>query len=143
MPGGGIGREEDGSMADEEKAAGGIPGPMQQFVNQLRRMTADMESLTGLGGPLPPRTTLPMMPGLPMPGALSSKELKSIATNVKAQRQSIQALQAQLTAFDQQLGGPGGHPRPACRVERPLGGARAADDEHGPATEVRCLNPPV
>jgi hypothetical protein len=103
VPGGGTGREEDGSMADEEKATGGIPGPMQQFVNQLRRVTADMESLTGLGGPLPPRTTVPMMPGLPMPGALSAKELKSIATNVKAQRQSIQALQAQLTAFDQQL----------------------------------------
>jgi hypothetical protein len=90
-------------MADEEKATGGIPGPMQQFVNQLRRMTADMERLTGLGGPLPPRTTVPMMPGLPMPGALSAKELKSISSNIKAQRQSIQALQAQLTAFDQQL----------------------------------------
>ncbi len=103
MPGGGTGREEDGSMADEEKATGGIPGPMRQFVYQLRRMTADLESLTGLGGPLPPRTAMPMMPGLPMPGALSAKELQSIATNVKAQRQSIQALQAQLTGFEQQL----------------------------------------
>jgi hypothetical protein len=103
VPGGGTGREEDGSVADEEKVTGGISGPMHHFVNQLRRMTADMESLTGLGGPLPPRTTVPMMPGLPMPGALSAKELNSIATNVKAQRQSIQALQAQLTAFDQQL----------------------------------------
>jgi hypothetical protein len=78
-------------------------GPMQQFVAQLRRMTADLESLTGFGGALPPGTTVPLMPGLPMPGALSAKELKSIATNVAAQRRSIQALQAQLTAFEEQL----------------------------------------
>ncbi len=90
-------------MADEEKATVGIPGPIQQFVAQLRRMTADLEHLTGLGGPLPPRAIMPSMPGLPMPGALSAKELKSVATNVAAQRRSIQALQAQLSAFDQQL----------------------------------------
>ena len=92
-------------MADDERPTGGIiPGPVQQFVAQLRRMTADLESLTGLGGPLPPRAAIPLMPGLPMPGALSAKELKSIATNVTAQRRSIQALQVQLTAFEEQLG---------------------------------------
>ena len=91
-------------MADEKKA-GGIPlaGPMQQFVTQLRRMTADLEGLTGLHGPLPPRAALPSMPGLPLPGAMSAKELKSIASNIAAQRSSIQALQAQLTAFEEQL----------------------------------------
>ena len=82
-------------MADDEKPTGGIiPGPVQQFVAQLRRMTADLESLTGLGGPLPARAAIPMMPGLPLPGALSAKELKyPIASNVTAQRRSIQALQ--------------------------------------------------
>ena len=86
------------------RPAGSSPGPVQQFVAQLRRMTADLESLTGLGGPLLPRAAIPLMPGLPMPGALSAKELKSIATNVTAQRRSIQALQVQLTAFEEQLG---------------------------------------
>jgi len=80
-------------MADEPA------GPMQQFVTQLRRMTADLENMTGLGGP----HGVPSMPGFPLPGALSAKELKSIATNVTAQRRSIQALQAQLTAFEEQL----------------------------------------
>jgi hypothetical protein len=80
-------------MADEPA------GPMQQFVAQLRRMTADLENMTGLGGP----HGAPSVPGFPLPGALSAKELKSIATNVSAQRRSIQALQAQLTAFEEQL----------------------------------------
>ena len=40
---------------------------------------------------------------MPLPGALSAKELKSISTTVAAQRSSIQGLQAQLTAFDEQL----------------------------------------
>ena len=89
-------------MADEEKATGGFPSP-HDFVAQLRRMTTYMEGLTGLGVPLPFQSRMPSVAGLPMPGALSAKELKSIATNVAAQRSSIQALQAQLTAFDQQL----------------------------------------
>jgi hypothetical protein len=78
-------------------------GPMQDFVAQLRRMTSYMEGLTKLGIPLPPTTALPSVAGLPLPGALSAKELKSIATSVAAQRSSIQTLQAQLTAFDEQL----------------------------------------
>ena len=80
------------------------PGPMQEFVAQLRRMTSYMEGLTRLGVPLPPTTSLPSVAGVPLPGALSAKELKSISTTVAAQRSSIQSLQAQLTAFDEQLG---------------------------------------
>ena len=81
------------------------PGPMQEFVAQLRRMTSYMEGLTKLGIPLPlpPTSSLPSVAGVPLPGALSAKELKSISTSVAAQRSSIQSLQAQLTAFDEQL----------------------------------------
>src|SRR5271165_1614088 len=91
-------------MADEEKAIGGIPGPMQQFAAQMRRMTADLEKLTGVGVPIPPWVAMPSKPGVLLPGALSAQQLKSTATTIAAQRKSIQALRAQLAAFDQQLG---------------------------------------
>ena len=80
-----------------------IPAPMQDFMAQLRRMTSYMEGLTKLGVPLPPTAALPSVAGLPLPGALSAKELKSISSSVAAQRSSIQSLQAQLKAFDEQL----------------------------------------
>ncbi len=80
-----------------------VPAPMQEFMAQLRRMTSYMEGLTKLGVPLPPTAALPAVAGMPLPGALSAKELKSISTSVAAQRSSIQSLQAQLKAFDQQL----------------------------------------
>lgn len=80
-----------------------IPAPMQDFMAQLRRMTSYMEGLSKLGVPLPPTAALPSVAGIPLPGALSAKELKSISTSVAAQRSSIQSLQAQLKAFDEQL----------------------------------------
>ena len=80
-----------------------IPAPMQDFMAQLRRMTSYMEGLTKLGVPLPPTAALPTVAGMPLPGALSAKELKSISSSVAAQRSSIQSLQAQLKAFDEQL----------------------------------------
>ena len=80
-----------------------IPAPMQDFMAQLRRMTSYMEGLTKLGMPLPPTAALPTVAGMPLPGALSAKELKSISTSVAAQRSSIQSLQTQLKAFDEQL----------------------------------------
>ena len=80
-----------------------IPAPMQDFMAQLRRMTSYMEGLTKLGVPLPPTAALPSVAGIPLPGALSAKELKSISSSVAAQRSSIQSLQAQLKAFDEQL----------------------------------------
>lgn len=88
-------------MADEKD---GLAGPIHEFVSQLRRMTAYMEGLTRLGVPLPVQSSVSSIAGMPLPGALSAKELKSIASNVAAQRSSIQALQAQLSAFDEQLG---------------------------------------
>ena len=84
-------------MADEEKTSGGTPGPIQEFVGQLRRFTERLEGMTGLSG------SFPLQPTVPLPGALSAAQLESIASGVTAQRRSIQALQAQLTAFDEQL----------------------------------------
>jgi uncharacterized coiled-coil protein SlyX len=90
-------------MADEEKSSGPAPGPIQEFASQLRRITEKLEGMTGLSGSLPSQPTVPTLPGLPLPGAISAAQLQSIASGVMAQRRSIQALQAQLTAFDEQL----------------------------------------
>ena len=86
-------------MADDEQGTSGIvPGLAEEFVDQLRAITGRLEGLAGSGARLPP------VPGaFPLPGALSAVQLKSIAESVAAQRRSIEALQAQLSAFDGQL----------------------------------------
>lgn len=90
-------------MADEENTSGGTSGPAQESITQLRRITARLEGMTGLSEFLPSQPAVPSLPGLPLPGALSAAQLNSIAAGVAAQRRSIQALQAQLAAFDEQL----------------------------------------
>ena len=52
---------------------------------------------------LPALSSLPGLRNLPVPGALTAAQIKSIATAVTAQRRSIEALKTQLTAFDEQL----------------------------------------
>jgi hypothetical protein len=86
-------------MADEEQgASAAFPRLIQEFTGQLREATERLQGLAGLGGSLPPT------PGaFPLPGAMSAAELTSIADSIAAQRRSIQALQAQLSSFDQQL----------------------------------------
>ena len=86
-------------MADEEHSASGIvPGLVQEFIAQFRRITAGLEDLAGL------RERLPVVPGaLPLPGTLSAAELTTIADSIAAQRRSIEAMKAQLSSFDQQL----------------------------------------
>lgn len=86
-------------MADDEQGTSGIvPGLAQEFIAQLRAITGRLEGLAGSGARLPPA------PGVfPLPGALSAAQLKSVAESVAAQRRSIEALQAQLSAFDGQL----------------------------------------
>jgi hypothetical protein len=53
------------------------------------------------------RQFLPGQPASPgasaLPGALSAAQLKSITDSIAAQRRSIKTLQAQLSAFDEQL----------------------------------------
>jgi|ERR1022692_4196327 hypothetical protein len=91
---------------DENSSPGAVPSLMQEFVAQLRGVTDRLADLTGLGGSFPPVPALPSLPGLrtwPAPGAFSAAQLKSVAASIAAQRRSIQALTAQLGAFDEQL----------------------------------------
>jgi hypothetical protein len=100
-------------MADDQAStSGGIPGLTQDFMTQLRRVIERLEGLTTIGESLPPVPGLPSVPSLsslpgvrslPRPGGLSAAQLKSVASAVAAQRRSIEALKAQLTAFDEQL----------------------------------------
>ena len=71
---------------------------VEAFIAQLRAITGGLEGLAGSGA------RLALVPGaFPLPGALSAAQLRSIAESVAAQRRSIEALQAQLSAFDGQL----------------------------------------
>ena len=83
----------------EQNTSGLVPGLVQEFIGQLRASTEKLQSLTGL--PAHP----PLAPGArpPLPGALSAAQVGSIRDSIAAQRRSIEALQAQLTAFDEQL----------------------------------------
>jgi hypothetical protein len=86
-------------MADEQHSAAGIvPGLVQEFIAQFRRITEGLEGVAGL------RERLPIVPGaFPLPGTLSAAELATIADGIAAQRRSIEAMKAQLSSFDQQL----------------------------------------
>jgi hypothetical protein len=85
-------------VGDEPGTPGMVPGLAEAFMAQLRVITAGLEALAGSGARLPPA------PGaFPLPGALSSAQLSAITASVAAQRRSIGALQAQLSAFVEQL----------------------------------------
>jgi hypothetical protein len=86
-------------MADDEQSTSGmVSGLAQVFVSQLRAVTEGLENLAGFGE-RPPSDRGPF----PLPGALSAAQVTSIADSVAAQRRSIEALKAQLSAFDEQL----------------------------------------
>jgi hypothetical protein len=86
-------------MADAEHTTPGpVPGLVQEFIGQLRAATEQLEGLTGLSGHLPGTSSVP-----PLPGALSAAQVSSIRDSIAAQRRSIEPLQAQLSAFDEQL----------------------------------------
>ena len=69
---------------------------IEEFVHQLRGFT---DRARAVAGSVPGR-----LPALPSPpGAMSAAQLKAIAQTVRAQRQSITAIRAQLDAFDDQL----------------------------------------
>jgi hypothetical protein len=99
-------------MADDASKDGPPSDPVQFFFAQLRGMS---EQLAGLGriaeaAPVPAalRSVPSAIPGAsqlpPMPGALTAAQLNAIRSAVRSQRSSVQALQAQLSAFDEQLG---------------------------------------
>jgi hypothetical protein len=86
-------------MAEEEQTTSGmVPGLVHEFITQLRGIAEGLEGAARLGGHLPsaPRA-------LALPGTLSAAQLTSIADAIAAQRRSVQALQAQLSSFDEQL----------------------------------------
>ena len=72
---------------------------IDEFVNQLRGFS---ERARSIAGAVPSRLHLPALPS--PPGAMSAAQVGAIAQTVRAQRESISAIRAQLDAFDQQLG---------------------------------------
>ena len=89
-------------MTDEQGTSEGSPGFIQPWIAQLRKITQELAGMTGLSESVF-APSVPSLPGLPLPGALSAAQLTAIASALAAQRSSIAALQAQLTAFDEQL----------------------------------------
>jgi hypothetical protein len=83
---------------DEQTTSGMVPGLVHDFIAQLRGIAEGLEGVTRLGEHLPsaPRA-------LALPGTLPAAQLASIANAIAAQRRSIDALKAQLSAFDEQL----------------------------------------
>jgi hypothetical protein len=87
------------SMADEEKSTFGvIPGMVQEYISQFWSATERLQDL-GRSGATPP--SVPS--AVPLPGAFSAAQMASIADSIAAQRHSIEVLQAQLSAYDEQL----------------------------------------
>lgn len=87
-------------MAEDEKSTYGVaPRLVQEFIGQLQAITGKLENLAGSG------PGLPLTPGaFPLPGGLSSAQMKSITESIAAQRLSIASLKAQLSSYDEQLG---------------------------------------
>jgi len=86
-------------MADEEQSTSGVvPGLVQDFIGQLRATTERMQELGRFGGQPTPAPS-----ALTLPGAFSAAQLTAIADSIATQRQSIEALKAQLSAYDEQL----------------------------------------
>jgi hypothetical protein len=83
---------------DERSTSGMVPGLVHGFIAQLRGITDELEGLARLDQHRPPA-----LGGIPLPGALSAAQLTAIADGIAAQRRSIDALQAQLSSFDDQL----------------------------------------
>jgi hypothetical protein len=80
-------------------AASGLVGrSIDEFVSQLRGFTDRARSVAGSA-----TSRLPIPPLPSPPGALSAAQLRAIAQTVRAQRESIAAMTAQLEAFDQQM----------------------------------------
>ena len=85
--------------ADREPASSGRVGrSIDEFVNQLRGFT---DRARAVAGAVPAKLSLPALPS--PPGAMSAAQLRAVAQTVRAQRQSIAAMTAQLEAFDQQM----------------------------------------
>jgi hypothetical protein len=87
-------------MSDEQPESGtprsaDLMGQLQQILTQLAtmpmRMTGELTNLVG------------DTPTFSRPGALSASQMSGLSSAIRAQRKTIEALQAQLVAFDEQL----------------------------------------
>jgi hypothetical protein len=86
-------------MADDEHAAAdAVPRLVQEYIGQLRAATERFRDFARAGERLQPD-----LGTLKPPGALSAAQIATIVDSVAAQRRSIEALQTQLSAFDEQL----------------------------------------
>jgi hypothetical protein len=86
----------------EREESGRDPGnrvsrSIEEFVSQLRGFTDRARGMAAGAVPF----SLPRLPS--PPGAMSAAQLQAIDKAVRGQRQQIQAMTAQLQAFDEQL----------------------------------------
>jgi hypothetical protein len=86
----------------EREESGRDPGnrvsrSIEEFVNQLRGFSDRARGMAAGAVPF----SLPRLPS--PPGAMSAAQLQAIDKAVRGQRQQIQAMTAQLQAFDEQL----------------------------------------
>jgi hypothetical protein len=86
----------------EREESGRDPGnrvsrSIEEFVSQLRGFTDRARGMAAGAVPF----SLPRLPS--PPGAMSAAQLQAIDKAVRGQRQQIQAMPAQLQAFDEQL----------------------------------------
>jgi len=89
---------------DDDGTGGSTPRPVRDLISQLRGVAEGLAGLTGLSGFAESFPAVPGLPSLPRPAALSAAQLSAVTSTVAAQRRSIEAMQAQLQAFDEQLG---------------------------------------
>lgn len=82
--------------ADDAAPPAAAPADLLQ---QLTAMTARMWGIGAAAGTSAP----PSGPVFPQVGALSAQQVSAMVSTVRAQRQSIAALQSQLQAFDENL----------------------------------------
>jgi hypothetical protein len=91
-------------MTDQDDTqSGAIPRPVHDLIAQLRGVTEKLVGLTGLAGLAESLPGGHALPSLLRPAALSVAQLKAVTSTVAAQRASIEAMQGQLRAFDDQL----------------------------------------
>ena len=88
---------------DDAEAVGGIPRPVQDLIAQLRGVTEKLAGLTGLSGFAEWLPGMAALPSMPRPAAMSAAQLRAVTSSVAAQHRSIEAMQAQLQAFNEQL----------------------------------------
>jgi hypothetical protein len=89
-------------MADEEPDSEHVDaGALTGIISGIRGVA---ENLVRAAGTVNPLSELPALPEVAThPGAISAAQFTAMSSTLTAQRDSIAALQSQLTAFDEQL----------------------------------------